>query len=138
MSSIEKEKLLEVQAKISGSDLREAHKDAINDMLMTAGKATNGVQDKPQALTEAMAALAICFARDALYRREDFRALMDEALSKHTANCPLGKDGVDGARVSVKGQWGRLSIPAALWVATMGWSVIMAIVAIIFKAKGWA
>jgi hypothetical protein len=134
--SIEKDKLIEVQAKIQGSDLRETHKDAITDMLRSAGKATNGVPDKTQALTEAIATLAICFARDALYRREDFRALMDEAMSKHTANCPLVADGSKG--VSVRGTWGRVSVPAALGAVALitVWMVVIA--ATVWKAKGWA
>jgi len=134
--SIEKDKLIEVQAKIQGSDLRDTHKDAITDMLKSAGKATNGVQDKTQALTEAIATLAICFARDALYRREDFRALMDEALTKHTANCPLAADG--GKGLSVRGTWGRVSIPVALGGAAIITLWMVAIVATVWKAKGWA
>ena len=134
--SIEKDKLVEVQSKIKGSDLRESHKDAITDMLMSAGKATNGVQDKTQAITEAIATLAICFARDAFYRREDFRALMDEALSKHTSNCPLATD--SGKGVSVRGTWGRVSVPAALGVVALITVWMVAIVATVWKAKGWA
>jgi hypothetical protein len=150
--SNEKEKIEEVQNKISISDLREAHKDSINDMLLTAGKATNGVSDKQQALTEAMAALAICFARDALYRREDFRLLMDEALSKHTSNCPLaspdgawnginrrGRDGRDGRdALSVGGKWGKVSVPAALGAAALVTVWMVVIIATVWKAKGWA
>lgn len=97
--SIEKEKINEVQKKILASDLRESHKDAIDDMLRLAGAATNGVENKTQALTEAMASLAVCFARDALYRREDFRTLMKEALEAHTDNCPL-KGKTDSGEVS--------------------------------------
>ncbi len=135
--SIEKEIILDTQAKITASDLRESHKDAINDMLRKAAHATNGVDNKQQALTEWAASISICMARDAIYRREDIRALLDEALTKHRQDCPLAKSSDDGGIV-ISGHGGKATIPQALWGVTVGAVVLIAIIATVWKAKGWA
>jgi hypothetical protein len=90
-TSIEKQRIESVKAQVLTSDLRQSHKDDIGDLLLNAGNATNGVADKTQAITIAIASLAICFARDAMYRREDFKDLIKSALSDHMNSCPLTK-----------------------------------------------
>lgn len=152
--SIEKQKLEDIRKQVRAStELKEPHKDTLDDMLRLTAEATNGAEDRVQAIAIGMASIAAAIARDTMYRNEDFRAMIDDALERHRQDCPLaqkwdgeterrGRDGLPGRdgrdSVSVGGKWGRLSVPAFLWVATMGWSLAMAVVAIIFKAKGWA
>lgn len=123
--SIEKERLLLVQAQVTASDLRPSHKDDINDMLMLTARATNGVQDKTQALTEAVAAMGICFARDSVYRREDLRELIKEALNQHTMNCPLANDEPALAGVR-RGRDGRDGRDSTATITGKGWKLVTA------------
>ena len=92
--SIEREKIKRVQDQVQGSALGTGHKEALDDMLLATYKATNGTPDKMQALTEAVAALGVCLARDAIHRRDDFSQILDAGLVKHKKDCPLNrKDG---------------------------------------------
>jgi hypothetical protein len=129
--SIEKQRIEMVKGEVHDSDLRPSHKADISDLLLRAGNATNGTPDKTQALTEAVASLAICFARDALYRREDLRELIDAALTRHQNDCPLaqdttftrGRDGRDGRdSITIAGKWGRATTGkgVVLYVSTLG------------------
>lgn len=87
--SIEREKIKRVQDQVQGSALGTGHKEALDDMLLATYKATNGTPDKMQALTEAVASLGVCLARDAIHRREDFANILDAGLEKHKKDCPL-------------------------------------------------
>lgn len=89
--SIEREKIKRVQDQVQGSALGTGHKEALDDMLLATYKATNGVSDKIQALSEAVASLGVCLARDAIHRRDDFAAILEAGLEKHKKDCPLSK-----------------------------------------------
>lgn len=89
--SIEREKIRRVQEHVQGSSLGTGHKEALDDMLLATYKATNGAPDKMQALTEAVASLGVCLARDAIHRREDFAKILDAGLEKHKKDCPLSR-----------------------------------------------
>lgn len=106
--------------------LGEGHREALSDMLLTAYEASNGAPDKLQALTEALASQAICIARDAVHRREDFAGLIDAALLKHRELCPLkGRDVSDITASGTAGKaaaWVRALKPA-LWPAAVFLSV---------------
>ena len=145
--SIEKLKLEDIRKQVRASvELKDPHKDTLDDMLRLTSDATNGTQDRVQAIAVGMASIGAAIARDAMYRNEDFRAMIDDALERHRQDCPLaqkwdgeterrGKD--DKNSVSASGKWGRLSVPAALWIATMGWTLTLVIIATVWKAKGW-
>lgn len=90
--SFDKQRIEMVKGEVHDSDLRQSHKADITELLMKAGHATNGCENKAQAMTEAIAALAVCFARDAMYRREDIRELMKSELLAHAKNCPLADE----------------------------------------------
>lgn len=132
--SIAKQKIKAVSDQINGSDLRQSHKNDIQDMLIATGDATNGVADKQQALTEAVAALGICFARDAICRRDDFRELLSKALETHTKNCPLAAGGgsttdttmtiVQGHGVKAQGKPSTVLIVSGM--ATVSWLAFLA------------
>lgn len=89
--SFDKQRIELVKGEVHESDLRQSHKADITELLMKAGNATNGCENKTQAMTEAIAALAVCFARDAVYRRDDIRDLMKAELAAHANNCPLAE-----------------------------------------------
>jgi hypothetical protein len=131
--SIAKQKIKAVADQIANSDLRQSHKNDIQDMLIATGDATNGVSDKQQALTEAVAALGICFARDAICRRDDFRELLAKALETHTKNCPLVISGaqtdttmtiVQGHGIKAQGKPSTVLIVSGL--ATVCWLAFLA------------
>lgn len=90
--SFDKQRIELVKGEVHESDLRNSHKADITELLTKAGNATNGCENKTQAMTEAIAALAVCFARDAMYRREDIRQLMQSELSNHVSTCPLADE----------------------------------------------
>lgn len=90
--SFDKQRIELVKGEVHESDLRNSHKADITELLTKAGNATNGCENKQQAMTEAIAALAVCFARDAMYRREDIRDLMKAELSAHVKECPIADE----------------------------------------------
>jgi hypothetical protein len=128
--SIAKQKIKAVSEQIDKSDIRQSHKNDIIDMLITAESATNGVADKQQALTEAVAALGVCFARDAICRRDDFRELIKDALECHSKNCPLstltqsGTLTIQGHGVTAKGKAGTITSVVSL--LTVCWLAFLA------------
>lgn len=94
---IEREKIRRVQDQVQDSELGLGHKEALDDMLLATYKATNGTPDKMQALTEAVAAVGVCLARDAIHRREDFSQILDAGLVKHKKDCPLNRRDQNGS-----------------------------------------
>lgn len=87
--SIDKQEIDAVIQDITASDLRPTHQKDIRRTLLLAKDAINGVSDKSQAISEAIAGLAICFANDAMFRREDFRELFSEMLNGHELKCSM-------------------------------------------------
>lgn len=139
--SIEKQEIDAVIHDIETSDLRPAHQKDIRRTLLLSREAINGSTDKIQSLCEAVAGLNICFANDARFRREDFRALFTEMISGHELKCSVmtrlpetvieimkahaikegmewdglerrGRDGRDGRDFVAKTPAGRFSGPA--------------------------
>ena len=114
--SFEKQRIESVRAEVKTSTLRPSHRADIDDMLVRVGEATNGVQDKIQAVADGMAALGVCFARDAIYRPADIEELLSKALKTHTEECLDLRDGMgpwDGReRRGRDGRDGRDSITA--------------------------
>lgn len=106
---IEREKIKRVQDQVKESDLGLGHKEALDDMLLATYKATNGEPDKMQALTEALAAVGICLARDAIHRQSDFDGVVDKALTKHRLDCPLNaRPAAPAEEVEYSGIFGKL------------------------------
>ena len=141
--SIEKEKLESVRQQVRESNLKETHKDALDDMLRLTADATNGTTDRLQAIAVGQAAIALCFARDAIYRQTDFA----DMIANHQANCKHvhdgidGRDGRDGLRgrdsIAITGKLGRVTFPQAI-----SWAVVILVAYLgtmwcVAKAKGW-
>jgi hypothetical protein len=87
--SLLQEKLRAERERVESSEIGHGHKEALSDALIAAYHASNGAADKMQALTEAVAAQAICLSRDAIHRREDMAAVIAKALEMHRNTCIL-------------------------------------------------
>lgn len=95
--SIEKQKLEDIRKQVRESrELKDPHKDTLDDMLRLTSDATNGTSDRIQAIAIGMASIGAAMARDAMYRNEDFRSMIDEALERHRKDCPLAQNGQAG------------------------------------------
>ena len=76
---------IEIETTVRDTALPHDQREAIVDMLGTAGHAANGAPDKQQATAEALQAIAVFLARQA--RHEHQRRIED--IDNHERRCPL-------------------------------------------------
>lgn len=127
--SVEKDKLEDIRHQVRECDeLKPAHKDSLDDMLRLTAEATNGAQDRLQAIAVGLAALAGVIARDAMYRNSDIAELMDDALEKHRKDCPLANQPLPlKGQVTIQGAGIRFGGGQAVTMVAFCSSAIMAI-----------
>ena len=98
----------------ANADIGPGHKEALGDMLLAAYHASNGAPDKMQALTEAVAAQAICLSRDAVHRREDIASVIASALKEHRDTCVLAAQLTPSGLAAKASAW-LTALRPALW-----------------------
>lgn len=103
--SLLQEKLRAERQRVESSEIGSGHKEALSDALIAAYHASNGSQDKIQALTEAVAAQAICLSRDAIHRREDLAAVIAAALDAHRGACVLASKVAASSKAAKVAAW---------------------------------
>jgi hypothetical protein len=143
--SVEKQKLEDIRRQVRDSkELTDPHKDSLDDMLRLTADATNGVPEanRIRAIAVGMAAIGAVLARDAMYRNEDIRKMIETAMANHVVECPVAKElgggalqGRDGRDVRdslvITGKAGKVSGPAGAVklisiLAFVGWLVYVA------------
>ena len=78
---------IEIEQTVREISMPPDQREAIDDMLGTAGHAANGAPDKQQAIAEAVQSMAVFLARQA--RHENRR--ISDAVSSHAQACSMLK-----------------------------------------------
>lgn len=126
--SLLQEKIRAERERIESSDVGQGHKEALSDMLIAAYHASNGADDKIQALAEAVTAQAICIARDAVHRREDIASIIAAALEEHRGTCVLS------ARVAAS-DWAAKVSAWCVAMRPLAWPVAAAVMVLGFSPQ---